>query len=59
MTERVAVDQAAKELGIAPETVRYYMLTHQIDIGTVVKSATGKTFRYLIFRDKLNKILGR
>lgn len=59
LSERVSVTQAAKELGIAPQGVREYMKRNLIDIGSVMPSVTGKGLRYLIFRDKLNRYIGR
>lgn len=59
-TERVTLAQAAKELGLAPQGLREYMKRGLIDIGVVLPSAsTGKTDRYLIYRDKLDKVLGK
>ena len=59
-TERVPLLQAAKELGLSPQGLREYMKRGLIDIGMVLPStASGKTDRYLIFRDKLDKVLGK
>lgn len=53
--------QAAKELGLSPQGVREYMKRGLIDIGIVVPSASGngKIKRYLIYREKLDKVLGK
>lgn len=61
MTERVSVQQAAKELGLAPQGVREYMKRGLIDIGEVLPTVQGKgkTNRYLICRKKLDKFLGK
>lgn len=59
MSERVTVKQAAKELGIAPQGVRVQMQRGKLDIGRVVPSVTGEGNRYLIFRNKLDRELGR
>lgn len=59
--ERVSLLVAAKELGLAPQGLREYMKRGLIDIGVVVPSATGtsNTKRYLIYRDKLDRFIGR
>lgn len=59
MSERVTVQQAAKELGLAPQGVRVQMIRGELDIGRVVPSVSGNGRRYLIYRDKLNKELGK
>lgn len=58
--ERVSLIQAAKELGMAPQGLREYMKRGLIDIGVVLPCSNGaKGNRYLIFRDKLDKYLGK
>lgn len=61
MTQRVTVQQAAKELGLAPQGVREYMKRGLIDIGDVLPALSGKgnTNRYVIYRDKLDRYLGK
>ncbi|MFG6379181.1 MAG: hypothetical protein K1W19_12840 [Lachnospiraceae bacterium] len=60
MSERVSVVQAARELGISPQGVRENMKKGLLDIGYVFPSVSGtKTLRYFIYRDKLNKHLGK
>lgn len=59
MSERVTLIQAAKELGMCPQGVREYMKRGLIDIGSVLPSLTGKGYRYLIYRDKLDRYLGK
>ncbi len=60
MSERVSVAQAAKELGMAQQGVREYMKRGLLNIGEVFPSVSGtKTLRYFIYRDKLNKYLGK
>ncbi len=58
---RVPLQQAAEELGISAQGVREYMKRGIIDIGAVLPNRTGKTVRYtyLIFRDKLNRYIGK
>lgn len=58
-TERVPLLQAAKELGIAPQGLREYMKRGLIDLGLVMPSLDGKRHSYLIYRDKLNQVLGK
>ena len=61
MSERVSVEQAAKEIGIAPQGLREYMKRGLIDIGVVLPNLNGKgkSKRYLISRSKLDRYLGR
>lgn len=56
--QRVSLMQAAKELGMNPQGVREYMKRGLIDIGFVVPNMTGSGFRYVIMRNKLDKVLG-
>lgn len=58
-SERVSVLQAAKELGVAPQGVRVQMKRGKLDIGIVVPSVRGNREQYWIFRDKLDKVLGK
>jgi len=57
--ERVPPQEAAKEIGVAVQTMHFYMEQGKWDLGTVVKSTTGKTTRHIVFRSKLDKFLGR
>ena len=60
MNNRVSVAQAAKELGLAPQGVREYMKRGLIDIGEVLPALSGgDSLRYHIYRDKLDKHLGK
>ncbi len=56
--QRVSVAQASKELGMNPQGVREYMKRGLIDIGFVVPNLSGTGYRYIIMREKLNKVLG-
>ena len=58
-TERVPTRQAAQEMGIGMDQLRWMMETRKIDIGVVMPSRTGRTKRYLVFRSKLDKVLGK
>jgi predicted transcriptional regulator len=58
-SNRVSVQDAARELGMNPQGVREYMKRGLIDIGMVVPSVTGNGMRYIIMREKLNKVLGK
>ena len=57
-SERVPLLQAAKELGIAPQGLREYMKRGLIDLGMVMPGS-GKRKNYLIYRDKLDRVLGK
>lgn len=59
VTNRVSVAQAAKELGLDVATVRFWIETGQLPIGRYVKRKGAKRGTYLIFRDKLDKELGK
>ena len=59
-SERVPLMQAAKELGIAPQGLREYMKRGLIDLGAVMPATNGSSRKnYLIYRDKLDRILGK
>lgn len=58
-SNRVSVQEAARELGMNPQGVREYMKRGLIDIGIVVPSVTGNSKRYIIMREKLNRVLGK
>lgn len=58
-SNRVTVAQAAEELGIHVATLRYMLETEQIPIGRCIRRKGSKRRTYLIFRDKLDKELGR
>ena len=57
--ERVPTKQAAREIGVAVQTLNYRMERGEWDLGTVVKSTTGKTTRHIVFRAKLDRFLGK
>lgn len=59
MSERVGLPQAARELGMGPQAVREQMKRGLLDIGLVLPNAKGTGYRYLIMREKLNKVLGK
>lgn len=57
---RVTVKQAASELGISIPFLRLLMRKGEINIGKFVKtSLKGKRGQYLIYRDLLDKELGK
>ncbi|MCM1026497.1 MAG: hypothetical protein NC432_08660 [Roseburia sp.] len=58
-TERVSVMQAAEELGVSPQAVRVQMERGLLDIGVVLPSLQGDRKQYWIYREKLNRLLGR
>ena len=53
---RVSVSDAASVLGVSRQAVRVMMQRKEIDIGYVVKA--GRKKRYLIFSEKLRKVVG-
>lgn len=59
--ERVSVTQAAKELGVAPQSVREHMRRGLWNLGDVFSpKQTGKAlWEYHIYRRKLDKHLGK
>ena len=59
ISNRVSLSEAAKELGMSKQAVREHMKRKVIDIGYVLPSAEGKRKNYLIYRDKLDRFLGR
>lgn len=60
MCERVSVAEAAKELGCAQQAVREQMKRGTWDLGYVVQTGkSGRKYAYYIYREKLNKHLGR
>jgi hypothetical protein len=53
------VAQAAQELGMSPMAVRVRMERGLLDIGECFPTVTGNRTSYYIYRDKLNKVLGK
>lgn len=58
-SNRVSVAQAAKELGLAECSVRIWMESGQLPIGRCIKRKGGRRATYLIYRDLLDKELGK
>lgn len=60
VSERVTVEEAAKILGLAPQGVREHMKRNLFDppIGQVTQLSP-KRREYLIYRDKLNRYIGK
>lgn len=58
-TSRVSVEQAAQELKLNVATVRYWIKTGQLPIGRYVRGKGTKRGTYMIFRDKLDRELGK
>lgn len=50
---------AARELGMNPQGLREYMKRGLIDIGLVLPNSKGTGFRYIIMREKLNRVMGK
>ena len=59
ISNRITVAQAAKELGLNPATVRYWIETGQLPIGRYIKRKGSKRGTYLIYRDRLDQELGK
>lgn len=61
MSERVRLEDAAKELGCSQQAVREHMKLGIWDLGEVIspKRSKKKQYSYYIYRAKLDKILGR
>lgn len=58
MSERVTVKEAASLLGVSEQCVREGMKRKSLDIGTVIPTS-GTKLNYLIFREKLDALIGR
>lgn len=60
LTERVRLTEAAKLLGVCPQSVREHMRRKLWDLGDVQSPAkTGKSrYEFFVYRHKLNKHLG-
>lgn len=58
--QKVTAEQAAKEIGCDPLTVRMRMRRGEWDLGAVIKPGPGKkNWRCYIFRSKLDRFLGK
>lgn len=59
-SERVPVRKAAEMIGCRPSEIHYRMLQGEWDLGVVVKAVPpAQRNRYLIFRDKLYRFVGK
>lgn len=58
-SNRVPLPEAAKELGMSQQALREHMKRKVIDIGYVLPSVKGNRKNYLIYRDKLDRYLGK
>ena len=56
---RVTTGQAAMELGLDVATVRWMIMQGELPIGRYVKKKGSKRGMFLIYRDLLDKELGR
>lgn len=57
-SQRVSVSEAARILGMSPDTVRYRLKKGDLPIGDCCKSRSGNTNRFYIFRSKLEEYIG-
>ena len=55
--ERISIKEAAKMLGYGPETIRWRMFEGKLKIGDIYKSRNGKTHRFIIYRELVEKHL--
>lgn len=59
ISQRVRVEDAAREIGCAPEYLRRQMKAGRWNLGEVVKPPKGGCqHEYFIFRSKLDRFLG-
>lgn len=58
-SNRVTVAEAAKELGLATATVRMWIETGQLPIGRYIRRKGAKRGTYLIYRDLLDREVGK
>lgn len=56
---RISIAQAASELSMDPATVRWMIIQGELPIGRYVKRKGSKRGMFLIYRDLLDKELGR
>lgn len=60
LVQRVRVEDAAREIGCCPGYLRQQMRAGVWELGTVVKpSRKNGNYEYFIFREKLDRFLGR
>ncbi len=57
--ERIPLSDASRELGLSEDYVRYQMRKggFKPPIGRVFKSSSGKTYRYLVYRELLSEYM--
>lgn len=56
---RVSVTDAAREIGCAPQFLRLRMQAGDWDLGSYVAGKAGRHANYYVFRDKLDRFLGK
>ena len=54
----MTVREAAELLGMSPQGVRVNLQKGILPIGYAIPSTTGNGWRYLIFKDKMEKFIG-
>jgi len=57
--ESIKTEQAAKIIGCSRRFLTYQMDIGNWDLGTVTRSRTGRKARHIVFRAKLEKMIGR
>lgn len=55
--ERISIKEAAKMVGMAPETIRWLMQTGHLKIGDIFPSRSGKGHRFIVYRELVEKHL--
>ena len=59
-TEKVQIDQAAREIGCCKQFLRQQMRRGEWDLGAIVRpEKKGSSYRYYVFRRKLDAFLGK
>lgn len=58
MSERITVKEAARTLGVSEQCVREGMKRKILDLGVVIPTS-GTKLNYLIYRKKLDALVGR
>ena len=58
--QRVPLPEAAKVLGMDPDSLRQAMLRKEIDLGIILPPRTkGGRRQYIVLRTKLDKLIGK
>ncbi len=55
----VPLPEAARLLGINPQGLREHMKRGHLDVGLVLPGLKGKHKQYIVYKSKLEKVIGR